>query len=144
AGLLNVLDWGEMMAKRAMQHFLNSYTYLQDSWAIAQYVGIPVGNIPEDVSSLALDIFYARALQQKNHVLWASTSSSPDFGGKEMLDYRLTVDWDNIAFKQHHGRIINEQVFEHENCIADLEIGAVAVTALIQNIRIVEAEGTSE
>lgn len=87
---------------------------------------------------------YARTLQHHNHILWASKNHRPDFGGKEADDLRLYADWDNVSFKQHHGRVINQERFELKNCIAELEIGAVAVNALIQNVRIVEAEGASE
>lgn len=93
-------------------NFVFRIVFFQDYWVIAQYVGIPVGNIPEDISILALDIFYARALQKNNYLLWASSSSRPDFGGKECDDFRLTADWEIAAFKQHNGRIYNCETFE--------------------------------
>uniref|UniRef100_A0AC34GQD3 DNA polymerase epsilon catalytic subunit n=1 Tax=Panagrolaimus sp. ES5 TaxID=591445 RepID=A0AC34GQD3_9BILA len=144
SNLMNALDWGNQMVKRIVHHFMNSFTYLGDYLAIAHYAGIPVGNLPEDSLSLALDIMYARDLQQHNHILWASKNNRPDFGGKEADDLRIYADWDNVSFKQHHGRVINYERFEQKSCIAELEIGAVAVNALIQNVRIIEAEGSSE
>lgn len=144
SGLMNMIDWGNFMTKRVCQHFLNLQVYLDDLLAISQYAGIPIGNIPQDVTTFTLDLFFARSLQERNHILWASRSGYPDFGGKEIQDYRLTSDWDNICFKENNGSVINEEIFEYNNCVADLEIGALAVTALIQNVRIIEAEGTSE
>lgn len=79
---------------------------------IASYVGLPVGNIPEDISILALDVLYARALQRNNYLLWASPSSRPDFGGKECDDFRLAADWETAVFRQHNGQIYSCESFE--------------------------------
>ena len=56
----------------------------------ARYVHVPIGNVPEDLSMLAADVFYARHLLKQNHVLWASNAPAPDLGGKEEDDHRLT------------------------------------------------------
>ena len=77
---------------------------------MARYIGIPVGNIPEDIPTLALDILYARQLRQKNHVLWASPSSRPDFGGKDLDDLRLGNEWETAAFRRKH--VYNREAFE--------------------------------
>lgn len=126
---------------------------------IANYVSIPLGNIPDDISILALDIFYARALVRNNYLLWASSSSRPDFGGKESDDYRLASNWEANVFRQHNAQIYNCEIFEvgstlvftmvflyfqPTKVVVELELGAVALTALIQCARILEAEGTSD
>ncbi|KAH7700966.1 DNA polymerase epsilon catalytic subunit, partial [Aphelenchoides avenae] len=141
--VMNRLEWANVVARRAIQHFFNSFIFLKDDWLKAQYMGIPVGNLPDDYASLALDMFYARSLQQNNCVLWASPSSRPDFGGKELDDLRLGNDWESASFAKNRGQVYNREAFEMQNVVVDVELGAVAVTALLQRTRIEEAEGMS-
>lgn len=125
---------------------------------MARNIGMPVGNIPEDITKAALDIFYARQLRQHNHVLWSSLSAKPDFGGKDLEDLRLGNDWETASFRQSSGCIYNKEVFEvilfcfihcfimifkASNVVVELSIGALAVSALLHNSRISEAEGIS-
>lgn len=79
---------------------------------MAHYTGIPIGNLPQDLNTLTLDVFYARKLLLRNHILWASPSLKPDFGGKEVEDLRLGNDWESIAFKPKTAYIYNKEVFE--------------------------------
>uniref|UniRef100_A0A7E4VKY8 DNA polymerase epsilon catalytic subunit n=1 Tax=Panagrellus redivivus TaxID=6233 RepID=A0A7E4VKY8_PANRE len=144
ANIMNVLDWANEMVKRVIQLCFNAFIHLENCWTISNYVGIPICNIPADFLSLALDIFYARTLRNHNHLLWASPSVNPDFGGKEISDLRLYSDWDDVSFSNHYDRVINTETFESRYCVAELDLGAVAVTALIQNVRIIEAEGACE
>uniref|UniRef100_A0A914I899 DNA polymerase epsilon catalytic subunit n=1 Tax=Globodera rostochiensis TaxID=31243 RepID=A0A914I899_GLORO len=143
-GLLNVLDWANAMARRSMQHFFNSFTYLKEYWSMSAYTEIPVGNLPADLPSLALDIAFARALRAKNHLLWTSPSAMPDFGGKELEDWRLGNEWESAAFTEARPFVLNKETFEANFVTAELSLGAVAVTALLQSANISEAEGTSE
>lgn len=79
---------------------------------MAQYAHIPVGNIVDDISIMALDILYARQLQQKNYLLWASSSSRPDFGGKDLEDLRLGNGWEKASFRQNSGYIFSKEIFD--------------------------------
>ncbi|KAI1730436.1 DNA polymerase family B domain-containing protein [Ditylenchus destructor] len=142
--IINVLDWQNIMSKRAIQHFFNSNVQLKDLWFMAQNIGMPVGNIPEDITTVALDIFYARQLRHHNHVLWSSLSAAPDFGGKDLEDLRLGNDWETASFRQCSGCIYNKEAFEASNVVVELSIGALAVSALLHNSRISDAEGISE
>ncbi|KAL3113616.1 hypothetical protein niasHT_010645 [Heterodera trifolii] len=143
-GLLNVLEWANSLARRSMQHFFNSFTFLKEHWTVSMYSEIPVGNLPADVPSLALDVAFARALHAKNHLLWASPSAVPDFGGKELEDWRLANEWESAAFTEARPFVFNKETFETNFVTAELSLGAVAVTALLQSANISEAEGTSE
>lgn len=62
-----------------------------------RYFHIPVGNLPEDISTFGSDLFFARHLQRHNHLLWLSSTSRPDLGGKEADDNRLVVEFDDRA-----------------------------------------------
>lgn len=110
--LLSGLSWWSEISKRMIQQYLNSYTTLNDFWAISEYIGIPAGNLSDDISTYALDVLYARALQQQNFILWASPSDRPDFGGKESNDYVLDSDWDSVSFKSTLTHVYDEEMFE--------------------------------
>jgi DNA polymerase epsilon subunit 1 len=79
---------------------------------MANYIGIPVGNLPEDMCTLALDVLFARQLESKNHLLWASLSSKPDLGGKELEDLRMENEWESISFRPSSGHVYNREAFE--------------------------------
>lgn len=62
-----------------------------------RYFHVPVGNLPEDISTFGSDLFFARHLQRHNHLLWLSPTSRPDLGGKEADDNRLVMEFDDQA-----------------------------------------------
>lgn len=78
---------------------------------MSQYSYIPIGNINNDFSIFALDILYARKLKSKNYLLWASSSSKPDFGGKELHDWRFGNEWETVSFSQKTRYIFNKETF---------------------------------
>ena len=41
-----------------------------------------VGNLGDDAVSDMADVFFARTLRDKSHLLWASSTGMPDFGGQ--------------------------------------------------------------
>lgn len=61
---------------------------------IVRYYHLPVGNLPQDVSTFGSDLFLARHLKKHNHLLWLSPTSRPDLGGKEADDSRLVMESD--------------------------------------------------
>ncbi|KAI6190913.1 DNA polymerase epsilon catalytic subunit [Aphelenchoides bicaudatus] len=142
--ILTGLDWWTNISKLIIQHFLNSYIVLSDYWKIAEHIGIPIGNIPEDMASFALDCLYARALQQQNFVLWASPSDRPDFGGKELDNLQLETNWDNVSFKSCLSHVYDEEMFEPRNFCVEMDLGVLAITAIMQSATISEEEGVSE
>ena len=40
----------------------------------------PIGNLGRDLVASVADIFFARSLEMNKHLLWCSSSSSPDLG----------------------------------------------------------------
>nr|CAD2169888.1 unnamed protein product [Meloidogyne enterolobii] len=150
SNLMNILDWANTIVKRSVQHFFICFTYLKEYWSFSSYLEIPIGNLPEDVPSFGLDILFARQLKTKNYLLWASPSLIPDFGGKDLDDLRLSNEWENCSFTGKcfggggENYLINKEIFEAHYITAEISIGALAVTALLQSVKISEAEGTSE
>uniref|UniRef100_A0A1I7WS66 DNA polymerase epsilon catalytic subunit n=1 Tax=Heterorhabditis bacteriophora TaxID=37862 RepID=A0A1I7WS66_HETBA len=114
---------------------------MQDYAEWARYLHIPIGNIPNDAGLLGLDLFFARHLQRAGYALWASPTSRPDLGGKELDDLRLSISWNPLS--QDHAVLLNRRCFNGEACV-ELELRAVAVTALVQRGRLLEAEGADD
>ncbi|EYC25275.1 hypothetical protein Y032_0012g1799 [Ancylostoma ceylanicum] len=139
--LLNVMEWQRVVAKRICKHYFNSFIYVKDYADWARYLHIPIGSVPSDAGMLGLDLFFARNLQKAGHVLWASPSSRPDLGGKELDDLRLTSDWKPLT--QDETVLLNNPSFCGSVCV-ELELEAVAVTALVQRGRLLEAEGADD
>jgi DNA polymerase epsilon subunit 1 len=69
-------------------HYLNLNTLFANMLEQSRYMQVPVGNLPADPALYACDLFYARNLQKNNFVLWSSSTSYPDLGGKQFDDYR--------------------------------------------------------
>lgn len=67
------------------------------SRVLCRYFHIPVGNLPEDISTFGSDLFFARHLRCHNHLLWLSPTPRPDLGGKEADDNRLVMEFDDQA-----------------------------------------------
>lgn len=55
-----------------LQHYVNSYLYLDSYVGLARYLRVPLGNVPSDHLLFGADLAFARALKAANHVLWAS------------------------------------------------------------------------
>lgn len=64
---------------------------------LCRYFHIPIGNLPEDISTFGSDLFFARHLQRHNHLLWLSPTWRPDLGGKEADDNRLVMEFEDQA-----------------------------------------------
>ncbi|RCN34958.1 hypothetical protein ANCCAN_19206 [Ancylostoma caninum] len=139
--LLNVMEWQRVVAKRICKHYFNSFIYLKDYADWARYLHVPIGSVPSDAGMFGLDLFFARNLQKAGHVLWASPSSRPDLGGKELDDLRLTSDWKPLT--QDETVLLNNPSFCGSVCV-EFELEAVAVTALVQRGRLLEAEGADD
>ncbi|PAV80405.1 hypothetical protein WR25_03570 [Diploscapter pachys] len=141
SALLNLPGWNRLLPSRIIRHFFNSFVYLQDYADWARYLHIPLCNMPSDPAMFAIDLFYTRHLTWASQTLWATASSRPDLGGKELDDLRLAVDWTPLT--KDTATLINKPGFWGDSCI-ELELGFVAVTALVQRGRLLNAEGADD
>ncbi|WKX92047.1 hypothetical protein Q1695_010238 [Nippostrongylus brasiliensis] len=139
--LLNVMEWQRVVAKRVCKHYFNSFIYVKDYADWARYLHVPIGCVPNDAGLFGLDLFFARNLQRAGHVLWASPSSRPDLGGKELDDLRLSAEWKPLTADETV--LLNTPSFSGTVCI-EFSLEAVAVTALVQRGRLLEAEGADD
>lgn len=141
SSLLNQIDWQKVVARRVLQHYFNSFFFLADYLEWARYLRVPIGNLPADHALFGLDLLFARNLQKSGHALWATRASRPDLGGKEMDDVRLSVDWNPLSIDDTV--LLNRETFCETACV-ELQLSAVAVTALVQRSRVLEAEGADD
>lgn len=137
ASLLTGLDWQRNGTKSMLRHFFNLHSVIDLMLEQCRYYQLPIGNMPADPIMFGADIFYARLLQKHNFVLWASPTSRPDLGGREVDDNRLLSEFEeNISVVQNNSGF-------YENVCVELAIDSLAVTALLQASKIQEIEGAS-
>uniref|UniRef100_A0A8D1TG87 DNA polymerase epsilon catalytic subunit n=1 Tax=Sus scrofa TaxID=9823 RepID=A0A8D1TG87_PIG len=130
-----VLDWQRHGARRMIRHYLNLDTCLSQAFEMSRYFHIPVGNLPEDISTFGSDLFFARHLQRHNHLLWLSPTSRPDLGGKEADDNRLVMEFDDQAPVE-----INSSGCYSTVCV-ELDIQNLAVNTILQSHHVNDMEG---
>ncbi|XP_054248557.1 DNA polymerase epsilon catalytic subunit A [Indicator indicator] len=133
----SVLDWQRHAARRMIRHYLNLDTCLSQAFEMSRYYHIPVGNLPEDISTFGSDLFFSRHLRQHNHLLWLSPTARPDLGGKEADDNRLVMEFDERASVE-----INNPGCYSTVCL-ELDIQSLAVNTLLQSHHINDMEGGS-
>ncbi|XP_075685545.1 DNA polymerase epsilon catalytic subunit A [Rhinoderma darwinii] len=131
----NVLDWQRHGARRMIRHYLNLDSCLSQAFDMARYYHLPVGNLPDDVSTFGSDLFFSRHLRRHNHLLWLSPSSRPDLGGKEADDNRLVMEFDERASVE-----INNPGCYNTVCV-ELDLQSLAVNSILQSHHINDLEG---
>ncbi|XP_010602547.1 DNA polymerase epsilon catalytic subunit A isoform X3 [Fukomys damarensis] len=132
-----VLDWQRHGARRMIRHYLNLDTCLSQAFEMSRYFHIPIGNLPEDISTFGSDLFFARHLQRHNHLLWLSPMARPDLGGKEADDNRLVMEFDDQATVE-----INSPGCYSTVCV-ELDLQNLAVNTILQSHHINDMEGAS-
>ncbi|XP_037367272.1 DNA polymerase epsilon catalytic subunit A [Talpa occidentalis] len=130
-----VLDWQRHGARRMIRHYLNLDTCLSQAFEMSRYFHIPVGNLPEDISTFGSDLFFARHLQRHNHLLWLSPTSRPDLGGKEADDNRLLMELEDQVPME-----INSPGCYSTVCV-ELDIQNLAVNTILQSHHVHDMEG---
>ncbi|XP_048370765.1 DNA polymerase epsilon catalytic subunit A [Sphaerodactylus townsendi] len=132
-----VLDWQRHAARRMIRHYLNLDTCLSQAFEMSRYYHIPVGNLPDDISTFGTDLFFSRHLHRHNHLLWLSPTSRPDLGGKEADDSRLVMEFDERVSVE-----INHPGCYSTVCV-ELDIQSLAVNTILQSHHINDMEGAS-
>ncbi|XP_036290221.1 DNA polymerase epsilon catalytic subunit A isoform X1 [Pipistrellus kuhlii] len=130
-----VLDWQRHGARRMIRHYLNLDTCLSQAFEMSRYFHIPIGNLPEDISTFGSDLFLARHLQRHNHLLWLSPTWRPDLGGKEADDNRLIMEFEDQATME-----INSSGCYSTVCV-ELDIQNLAVNTILQSHHVNDMEG---
>lgn len=137
ASVLTGLEWQRNGTKSMLRHFFNLNSVVNLMMEQCRYYQLPIGNMPADPILYGADIFYARLLQKHNFALWASPTSRPDLGGREVDDNRLLSE-----FEESISVVQNKNGFYDTVCV-ELAIDSLAVTALLQASKVQELEGAS-
>jgi len=77
------LDWSRWICRRFTNKVPQLFGWWKSRLALCRIAGLPVCNAPETVPATvpaALDVLYARQLQQDSQIRWSSTTSRPDLG----------------------------------------------------------------
>uniref|UniRef100_A0A2K6LF68 DNA polymerase epsilon catalytic subunit n=1 Tax=Rhinopithecus bieti TaxID=61621 RepID=A0A2K6LF68_RHIBE len=130
-----VLDWQRHGARRMIWHYLNLDTCLSQAFEMSRYFHIPIGNLPEDISTFGSDLFFARHLHRHNHLLWLSPTARPDLGGKEADDNCLVMEFDDQATVE-----INSSGCYSTVCV-ELDLQNLAVNTILQSHHVNDMEG---
>ncbi|KAI1232850.1 hypothetical protein IHE44_0006030 [Lamprotornis superbus] len=133
----SVLDWQRHAARRMIRHYLNLDTCLSQAFEMSRYYHIPIGNLPDDISTFGSDLFFSRHLCRHNHLLWLSPTARPDLGGKEADDNRLVMEFDERASVE-----INNPGCYSTVCL-ELDIQSLAVNTVLQSHHVNDMEGGS-
>ncbi|XP_011188337.1 DNA polymerase epsilon catalytic subunit 1 [Zeugodacus cucurbitae] len=137
ASLLSGLDWQRQGSRAVVRHFLHLNNVVEMMLDQCRYFQVPIGNMPPDTVLFGADLFFARILQRNNFVLWWSTTTRPDLGGREADDSRLLAE-----FEESITVVQNRPGFYSDVCV-ELALDSLAVSALLQSNRIQEMEGAS-
>ncbi|XP_075753979.1 DNA polymerase epsilon catalytic subunit A isoform X1 [Pelodiscus sinensis] len=132
-----VLDWQRHAARRMIRHYLSLDTCLSQAFEMSRYYHIPIGNLPDDISTFGSDVFFARHLRRHNHLLWLSPAARPDLGGKEADDNRLVMEFDDRASVE-----INNPGCYSTVCV-ELDLQSLAVNTILQSHHINDMEGAA-
>ncbi|KAI5707044.1 hypothetical protein M8J75_013861 [Diaphorina citri] len=135
--LYNTMEWQKVAAKVMLGHYLSHLPGVNIILEQSRYYRVPLGNIPQDATLFATDVFYARFLQKNNFVLWVSEIDKPDLGGREADDNRMLTE-----FEESTSMIVNKPGCYSSVCVS-LDVDSLAVNTLLQSHQIHELEGTS-
>lgn len=144
SGLFNVLDWQKVAAKHMISHYMNLNTVIKNMLEQSRYFQLPLGNLPKDAPLFACDLFYARHLIKNNCILWCSSTSFPDLGGKQYDDFRL-VQSQTITGDSAEDDILVNINFPgfYQNACLDISLENLSISALLQLNKINEYDGAS-
>nr|XP_028564984.1 DNA polymerase epsilon catalytic subunit A [Podarcis muralis] len=133
----SILDWQRHAARHMIRRYLSLDTCLSQAFEMSRYYHIPIGNLPDDISTFGTDLFFSRHLHRHNHLLWLSPTSRPDLGGKEADDSRLVMEFDERVSVE-----INNPGCYSTVCV-ELDIQSLAVNTVLQSHHVNDMEGAS-
>ncbi|KAI9311051.1 hypothetical protein BX666DRAFT_2032324 [Dichotomocladium elegans] len=132
---LQTLSWLQPAFQQAIQSYFGLGKAVDLLIAQSRYANIPFCNIPEDPHIFMADILFARKMMKSDMLLWWSSGTRPDLGGREDDENSASVD------ELESPEICNPAVY-HDVCL-EFDILRLCLNTLIAAPVINELEGTS-
>lgn len=126
------LGWQSMAAKTSMQRCAASSQWLDERIALSRYAHVPIGNFDVDWLIFTADIFYSRALHDRQQVLWISDDGIPDLGG---------IPEEEPSFADEVQQTVLIYPGAYRTVSVELKIHHLAVNALLKSSQVNEMEG---
>ncbi|CAL9170786.1 unnamed protein product [Musa hybrid cultivar] len=128
------LGWQVTAGKISMQRCAASSQWFNERILLSRYAHVPLGNFELDWLLFTADVFFSRALRDKQQVLWISDDGIPDFGGIYEGD-TCFADEVNQPAASYPGA--------YRKVAVELKIHHLAVNALLKSSLVEETDGGS-
>ncbi|URE33478.1 DNA polymerase [Musa troglodytarum] len=128
------LGWQVTAGKISMQRCAASSQWFNERILLSRYAHVPLGNFELDWLLFTADVFFSRALRDKQQVLWISDDGIPDFGGIYEGD-TCFADEVNQPTASYPGA--------YRKVAVELKIHHLAINALLKSSLVEETEGGS-
>ncbi|XP_027348237.1 DNA polymerase epsilon catalytic subunit A-like [Abrus precatorius] len=126
-----ILGWQQVAAKIGMQRCAASVQWLNERIALSRYAHVPLGNFELDWLIFTADIFFSRAMHDKQ-VLWISDDGLPDLGG---------INGEQNCFVDEVHQPVLTYPGAYRKVTVELKIHHLAVDALLKCNQVNEMEG---
>jgi len=126
------LQWQAFVSNCFIERFVEVPSNLNQLREFATFIHAPLGNIPnEDIGTFGMDLFFARTLSDRKHLLWVSPGERPDLGGAEE---------DENLFDEEHTN--PREVFPgmHHTICVEMSLGMLPVNAVLMSARVTDDE----
>ncbi|KAI9489936.1 hypothetical protein BDB00DRAFT_875783 [Zychaea mexicana] len=131
---MQALSWLQPAVKRALTSYLNLGNWVDQKIEQARYANVPLCNIPDDSYTFIADILFARRLHKSDMLLWWSSGSKPDLGGREKDDNAVEEpEWPEIS-----------NPAAYQNVCIEMDVMRLCLNTIMESHLINELEGTSD
>lgn len=134
---LPALGWQLYSARRMISSYLRVSTWIARWIEIAGYFDLPLCNLERDFAVFGADIDFARRLSAHDMIIWWSSSTSPDLGGKEQ---------DNHCAGQPLDAVENIEISKagcYNNVVFEVSLRDLAINSLLQSGAVNDMEGSA-
>ncbi|KAI0557815.1 DNA polymerase epsilon catalytic subunit [Gracilaria domingensis] len=129
------VGWEHRATTTDLSRYGDITDWLLNQLLLSRFAGIPIGNMSlTDVHAQALDVLVGPELINRDHILWASTSSQPDLGGLEEDDCNLQNEMRSVPEVTNPGSY-------HTICI-DTELSNLSIVTNPSSYYVNQVEGT--
>ncbi|KAK4703165.1 DNA polymerase epsilon subunit 1, partial [Phenoliferia sp. Uapishka_3] len=128
------LGWQMPAVRRMVAHYTRSSVWTKEQIETADRYDVPICNIEQDVPVFLTDIDFARRLHKADLLLWWTSASRPDLGGRE------TDANSHQLFEDVHNPEIGRPGCYSNACL-EIDLRNLAADAVLQSALVYELEG---